>query len=76
MRPGEKLYEELLLDKENQINTSNKKIFIEKREITNENVLSDLTKVSKAFDMEDKSDVKELLSSLITTYKITENEKK
>ena len=74
LRPGEKLYEELLLDKENQIKTENRKIFIEPREVTNENVMSDLEIVKDAFNMNDKRSVKELIASLITTYTITENE--
>lgn len=76
LRPGEKLYEELLLDKENQIKTDNRRIFIEQNENANKNILSDLEEVSKAFNMENKNDVKELLSNLIKTYRITENEKK
>ena len=32
LRSGEKLYEELLIDKEHQIKTSNEKIYIEEKE--------------------------------------------
>ena len=76
LRPGEKLYEELLLDTENQIKTSNKKIFIEPREMTNEKVLEDIEKASVAFGLDEtKSDVKSLLAKLINTYRINEKDK-
>ena len=69
LRPGEKLYEELLLDTEHQIKTDNKKIYIEPTSKININLEKDVALVSKAFDFEEISDVKELLSKLITTYK-------
>lgn len=39
LRPGEKMYEELLIDGDNNIKTSNKKIFIEKDQLINNRVL-------------------------------------
>ena len=70
LRPGEKLYEELLLDKSIQKPTDNKKIFIEPSEMVNEKVLEDVSKASLAFGLEEStSDVKELLGKLISTYK-------
>ena len=70
LRPGEKLYEELLLDKSIQKATENKKIFIEPSEMVNEKVLEDVSKASIAFGLEEStSDVKELLGKLISTYK-------
>lgn len=70
LRPGEKLYEELLLDKSIQKATENSKIFIEPSEMVNEKVLEDVSKVSIAFGLEESvSDVKELLGKLISTYK-------
>ena len=77
LRPGEKLYEELLLDTEHQIKTENKKIFIEPRESANEKVLEDIEKASMAFGIDETpKDVKELLEQLISTYTIMENSKK
>lgn len=70
LRPGEKLYEELLLDKEHQKKTDNERIFIEEKENINENLENDVKEASKAFNMPETSDVKELLASLITTYQI------
>ena len=69
LRPGEKLYEELLLDKENQIKTENKKIYIEQKEAVRP-IEEEVINISKVFDMEESNDVKQLLSSIITTYHI------
>ena len=70
LRPGEKLYEELLLDKSIQKPTENSKIFIEPSEMVNEKVLEDVSKASIAFGLEESvTDVKELLGKLISTYK-------
>ena len=68
LRPGEKLYEELLLDTEHQIRTDNKKIFIEPTSVVNPNLEQDVLEASKAFGLDDIADVKVLLSKLITTY--------
>ena len=73
LRPGEKLYEELLLDTSTQKKTSNKRIFIEEKEAINTNLENDIVSASKAFDIEETKDIKVLLSSLIKTYKIIEN---
>lgn len=71
LRPGEKLYEELLLDKNIQKPTDNKKIFIEPIETVNERIKEDVSKASEAFGLDESViDVKELLSKLISTYKV------
>ena len=69
LRPGEKLYEELLLDKEKQAKTENEKIYIEQKEkiFPIEEEISEITKV---FDMEENNDIKMLLAKMITTYKV------
>lgn len=72
LRPGEKLYEELLIDKEHQTKTSNEKIYIEEKEKIYP-VEDEIKTISKVFDMDETGDVKELLSQVITTYKITNN---
>ena len=69
LRPGEKLFEELLIDKEHQIKTENKKIFIEPTSKVNDQLEHDVVEASKAFEIEETKDVKELLSKLINTYK-------
>ena len=73
LRPGEKLYEELLLDTSKQTKTANNKIFIEKKEAVFP-IEDEIKLIKTAFDMENATDIKELLSSIIKTYKITTNE--
>jgi len=73
LRPGEKLYEELLLDVEHQQRTDNSKIFIEQKEVSALDIENEITEISAAFKMENTSDIKNLLSKIISTYKITEN---
>lgn len=71
LRPGEKLYEELLLDKEHQTKTDNNKIYIEEKEKIYP-VEEEIKSISKVFDMEETGDIKKLLSQIITTYIIQE----
>lgn len=73
LRPGEKLFEELLLDITTQQKTTNKKIFIEQKERLDSNVEKEVAEISAVFDIDSVSDVKSLLSSVIKTYKITDN---
>ena len=68
LRPGEKLYEELLLDIKTQKKTENKKIFIESVTSINSNLEKDVANASKAFSLEETNDVKKLLGDLISTY--------
>lgn len=68
LRPGEKLFEELIIDKENQAETGNKKIFIEYRDKANEDIDKDLKVVSKVFDMDEPKEVKDLLATIVKTY--------
>ena len=75
LRPGEKLFEELLLDTEHQIKTENKKIYIEPTSAINENIEGDVQEASKAFDIDETKDVKELLNKLIKTYKCEKGDK-
>ena len=74
LRPGEKLYEELLLDTEHQQKTANKKIYVEPRGEVNEKIEQDVSIVSKVFEMEETSDVKHLLAQLINTYQVDERD--
>lgn len=69
LRPGEKLFEELLLDSKHQIKTKNKKIYIEPASDIDDNLESDVKIISKAFELDETSDIKELLSKLVTTYR-------
>ena len=70
LRPGEKLYEEILLDITNQIKTDNELIYIEPKEDINTNLENDVLSASKAFGMDiETKDIKILLAELIKTYK-------
>ena len=71
LRPGEKLFEELLLNPEHQQRTPNKRIYIETSEQKNNKVEEEVKTVSKVFDMENANDVKGLLAKLVTTYIVT-----
>ncbi len=75
LRPGEKLYEELLLDLTTQEKTSNNRIFIEEKAKDNKDIEKDINEISKAFKMLDNFEIKQLLASIIKTYTITENKK-
>jgi FlaA1/EpsC-like NDP-sugar epimerase len=69
LRPGEKLFEELLLDLDHQEKTENNRIYIENKESVNINVVHDVEEASKAFGVDETPiDVKELLHKLIKTY--------
>ena len=70
LRPGEKLYEELLLDKKHQKKTANSRIFVEEKEATNKHLVSDIQEASQAFNMARTDDIKKLLANLINTYQI------
>ena len=72
LRPGEKLFEELLLDTKTQQKTSNKRIFIEKKESI-QPIEEEIKTISKVFEMEETGEVKDLLAQIITTYTITDN---
>ena len=69
LRPGEKLYEELLLDKSRQKATDNAKIFIEPKEETKP-IEDEIKEIVKVFGMDNNQDVKELLGKIIETYQL------
>ena len=70
LRPGEKLYEEILLDITNQIKTDNELIYIEPKEDINTNLENDVLSASKAFGIDEETkDIKVLLKSLVKNYK-------
>ncbi|MGB4438856.1 MAG: nucleoside-diphosphate sugar epimerase/dehydratase, partial [Sedimentibacter sp.] len=75
LRPGEKLYEELLITKDSgQIKTEIDKIFVEKPMKLNESHLIEMIiKLQKAaFEMDEEAELK-LIEDLVPTYKITPN---
>lgn len=72
LRPGEKLYEELLMDSADLRKTSNEKIFIEQDEAVGINILKDkLTALRDACRVNDEA-VREALHFVVETYKTPE----
>lgn len=69
LRPGEKLYEELLVDKENNIKTDNDKIFIERSQKA-VNIENFIKTIKDQFEVVSNHEVKQLVHSLIDSYMI------
>ncbi len=73
LRPGEKMFEELILKKENVIKTANEKIFIERPErFTNEQIDEMLAALKAACTT--GGDIKAALKKYIPTFKYLEDE--
>ena len=73
LRPGEKLYEELLVDSDNLDKTDNELIFIEKEEpVSFEEVEQKLEILRKACEQGDNDNVREALRSVVQTFKTPE----
>jgi len=69
LRPGEKLYEELLMDEEGLKNTANEKIFIGKQiEVNEEEFFVLLSQLKTAADNNDKKLVESLLMKIVPTF--------
>ena len=76
LRPGEKLYEELLTKEEGLLKTENELIFIGKPLLFDEEkFLNDLERLEEAISQE-RFDVKEIVSEIVPTYHIREEDKK
>ncbi|HNX16573.1 MAG TPA: polysaccharide biosynthesis protein, partial [Bacilli bacterium] len=67
LRPGEKLYEEVLLDVSKHKKTANSKIYIEETEKVMP-IEEEIKTISQAFHLDSNDDIKKLLASVITTY--------
>jgi len=70
LRPGEKLYEELLMKSEHLIKTSNSKIFVEEQgEIFADDIMRDLVRLDEAVTWEESNEqIIELMKSMVPTY--------
>ena len=69
LRPGEKLYEELLMSEEGLKNTANNKIFIGKQmKVSEEEFYASLEKLYDAANNNDKVLVEELLKEIVPTF--------
>jgi len=76
LRPGEKLYEELLMSEEGLKSTNNKKIFIGKPNDINKDIFfGQLEKLKLAAFKNDISAVSELISEIVPTYHQPERDK-
>ena len=68
LRPGEKLYEELLLNKKTQTKTAHERIFVEKSEPAMP-IEEEIVQISDVFGLDKEvDDVKTMLRSIIKTY--------
>lgn len=75
LRPGEKLYEELLMDEEGLKETPNKLIHIGKPiEMNEKKFLNDLEKLIE-YSYKNNKDIKERIAKIVETYKIDRREK-
>ncbi len=69
LRPGEKLFEELLMNEEGLKSTENKKIFIGNQiAIDEEDLLEKLSRLRKFADANDSEGVVEMLSEIVPTF--------
>lgn len=70
LRPGEKLYEELLVNKDEMTKTSNEKIFIETDTVpSREEIASALEKLEAACDTCDDETVRRTLQEIVPSFK-------
>lgn len=76
LRPGEKLFEELLLDEEGISDTSHNKIFIGKPTFTDYKLLlRSLDEVKEVIDSGTEEDLRSYVKNIVPNYKIKEEEK-
>ena len=74
LRPGEKLYEELLMNSDSLKNTEHKKIFVDKPEtIDFKELTKNLGLLKSAVDNKDDNEVRSILEKIVPTY-IRDNE--
>ena len=73
LRPGEKLYEELLIKTETLSKTDNNMIFVEKDEpLSREEIEAKLELLERALETEDDSVIRDALKSTVPTYRSPE----
>ena len=69
LRPGEKLFEELLYDVNSAIKTENKKIFITKIEDGNVDITEFFTRLEECIHNPNVEHIKEVMKELVVSYK-------
>lgn len=70
LRPGEKLYEELLLDRTKHKKTQNDKIFIETNGDNYQNIDEFIQEIRKQFEVVSNQEVKKMIQKIVTDYVI------
>jgi len=74
LRPGEKLYEELLMNEEGLMKTKNDKIFVGEPVFGDESLLeTNLSSLNDAVNKKDNELIKSVLERVVPTYKRTDN---
>ena len=74
LRPGEKLYEELLMNEEGIENTGHEKIFVGKpSEITIDEVMEKLNILKESLKDDDPDEIKAAITKTVPTYTRTDN---
>ena len=79
LRPGEKLYEELLMKEEGLQKTENKKIYIgEPTQLDEKDILEKLAKLKKLIENENTSmeEIKQIMHDVVPTYILKQDIKK
>jgi FlaA1/EpsC-like NDP-sugar epimerase len=75
LRPGEKLYEELMLKDEELIHTQHKKIFVsQSSSLLNKELKIHLDKVREKVDQIENGDIRQILKELVPEYRPVEDE--
>jgi len=70
LRPGEKLYEEILMNNDGLLATANHKIFIESQEsISQEDIQDRIDILTKALASKSSSEIKKAMKKVVSTYK-------
>jgi FlaA1/EpsC-like NDP-sugar epimerase len=70
LRPGEKLYEELLMDEEGLQKTKNEKIFIGKpQNISNGKLLKQLEELKEVLELNDRKELIKKIKEIVPTYR-------
>ena len=74
LRPGEKLYEEILMDEEGLTSTKKDKIYIgQPIEVNQLEFFDKLNSLKNAVELEDENEVRYLMKDLVPTFRIKEN---
>jgi len=74
LRPGEKMYEEILLDTEEDISTEHEKIYISNlNSISKQKVLTNVESLNKSINNPDKSNIINILKKIVKEYEPKNN---